>query len=206
MIVVMLTSVSALSGLLVATVTAVGLLQEPPAKPARDAEGMTAEELRADIERRHPADYYRLAGMLFAQDRKRDAAFYFYLGQLRYRFHLAANPNLRKGEDEALFASLSEALGSRINEWAFGDLRQLIITFDKVLDWDDFHENGFTSKAEHEARWNDTREGLFKLCEHVRLNLDQIRAERTKNGLENRSDDPPMQRCRPPRASARSRP
>jgi hypothetical protein len=206
MMIVMLLSVSALSGLLAAAVTAVGLLQEPPAKPMRDAEGMTAEELKADIERRHPADYYRLAAMLFSKNKQNEAAFYFYLGQLRYRFHLAANPNLRKGEDEALFASMSDALGSRINEWAFGDLRQLIITFDKVLDWDDFHDNGFTSKAEHEAKWNDIRRGLFELCEHVRANIDQIRAERTKNKLENRSDEPPISRCRPPRASARPRP
>jgi hypothetical protein len=203
MMIVMLLSVSALSGLFVATVTAVGLLQEAPAKPMRDAEGMTPEELKADIERRHPADYYRLAGMLFAKNRKNEAAFYFHLGQLRYRFHLAANPHLRKGEDDALFGSLSEALGSRINEWAFGDLRQLIITFDKVLDWDDFRDNGFTSKAEHEAKWNDIRQGLFTLCEHVRVNVDQIRAERTKNGLENRTDEPPISQCRPPRASAR---
>jgi len=201
--IVMLLSVSALSGLLAATVTAVGLLQEPPAKPMRDVGGMTPEELKADIERRHPADYYRLADMLFAKNSKNEATFYFYLGQLRFRFHLAANPNLRKGEDGALFGSLSETLGSRINEWAFGDLRQLVITFDKVLDWDDFHENGFTSKAEYEARWNEIRQGLFELCEHVRLNVDQIRAERTKNGLENRTDEPPISRCRPPRASAR---
>jgi hypothetical protein len=203
MMIVMQLSVSALSGLLVSAVTAVGLLQEPPAKAMRDAGEMTPEELKAEIERRHPADYYRLADMLLAKDRKNEATFYFYLGQLRYRFHLAANPNLRKGEDDALFGSLSEALGPRINEWAFGDLRQLVITFDKVLDWDDFHENGFTSKTEHEAKWNDIREGLFKLCEHVRVNLDQIRAERTKNGLENRTDEPPISRCRPPRASPR---
>jgi hypothetical protein len=114
MMTVMLLSVSALSGLFVATVTAVGLLQEAPAKPMRDAEGMTPEELKADIERRHPADYYRLAGMLFAKNRKNEAAFYFHLGQ-----------------------------------------------------------------------------------------LDQIRAERTKKGLENRTDEPPISQCRPPRASAR---
>jgi hypothetical protein len=44
---------------------------------------------------------------------------------------------------------------------------------------------------------------LFKLCEHVRVNVDRIRAERTKNGLENRTDEPPISQCRPPQASVR---
>jgi len=77
-------------------------------------------------------------------------------------------------------------LGEPINEWAFGDIHQLLITFDKVLDWDTFRDNEFTSKTKHEAAWNDVREGLIKLREHVRANADQIRAERRKNGLENR--------------------
>jgi hypothetical protein len=180
---------SPLSGLFAAVVVSAGLLQTPPASPAtppREAVNSSPEEIKADIERRHPGDYYVLAGKLFAKNWKNEAAFWFYLGQLRYRFHLAANPNLPKGGDEALFASLSSVLGEPINGWAFGDIRQLLITFDKVLDWDNFHDNQFTSRTKHASAWNDVREGLIKLREHVRANADQIRAERRKNGLENR--------------------
>ena len=190
----MLLSLSALPGLLVATVMAVGLLQAPPAKEPRDAEGMTPEEIKADIARRHPADYYILAGKLFAKNWKNEATFWFYAGQLRYRFHLAANPNMPKGGDDALFTSLSAVMGPGINEWAFGDLQMLVITIDKVLDWDDFRDNEFTSKTEHKAEWNDIRKGLLELRDYVVANADQIRAERTKKGLENRTTDPPRPR------------
>jgi hypothetical protein len=181
---------SPLSGLFAAVVVSAGLLQAPqasPATPPRDAMNLSPEEIKADITRRHPSDYYVLAGKLFAKNWKNEAAFWFYLGQLRYRFHLAANPDLPKGGEEALFASLSSMVGEPINQWAFGDIRQLLITFDKVLDWDNFRDNEFTSKTKHEAAWNDIREGLIKLREHVRANADQIRADRLKNGLQNRN-------------------
>lgn len=146
----------------------------------------TPDELKKGIENAHPATYYVLAQKLFQEGRKDDAVFWFYAGQLRYRFHLAASPNLDPSGDPALFSSLSEVIGRPINEYAFGDVDALVATFDRVLEWDEKTPNGFTSRKEHPKEWQSNRDGLGMLRNHVVENAESIRTQRTANGLENR--------------------
>src|SRR3954470_23971828 len=61
-----------------------------PARAADDFEAQTTAQLEAGIEAKHPASYIMLAAKLFQAGRRDDAVFWFYLGQLRYRTHLAA--------------------------------------------------------------------------------------------------------------------
>ena len=173
---------SALIGSMVLTTA----LSQAPVDQTADFNKLTVEELKAGIEKQHPAAYYVLAGKLFEGAAKDEAVFWFYAGQLRYRFHLAANPDLPKSGDPALFGSLSEVVGTPLNEYAFGDLAQLVGTIDKVLAWDENTDNGFTSKTRHAAAWNSIRDGLRKMRAYVVENGDAIRADRTKNGLPNR--------------------
>ena len=49
-----------------------------------DLKKQTPEQLKAGIERKHPATYYILASKLFADANKDDAVLWFYVGQLRY--------------------------------------------------------------------------------------------------------------------------
>src|SRR4030095_3345483 len=82
----------------------------------------TPETLKVGIEQNHPAAFYILASKLFGDGKKDEAVFWFYAGQLRYRFYLKANPGLNPSGDPALFASLSETVGRPVNEYAFGDI------------------------------------------------------------------------------------
>ena len=90
-----------------------------------DPNKLTPEQLQEGIEGRHPAAYYILAAKLFAGGKKDDAVFWFYLGQLRYRFHLAANPELDPPGDPALFASRLKA----ITEQSY-DMKRALEAFD----------------------------------------------------------------------------
>ena len=169
-----------------ATVAVVATLGQAPPSGTEDLNRLTPDQLKASIERQHPAAYYVLAGKLFQSGERDEAVFWFYAGQLRYRFHLAANPDLPPGGDAALFASLSEVVGRPVNEYAFGDLAQLTATLDKVLAWDERTTNGFTSKTTHAATWNGIRDGLGQMRTSIIENGDRIRAQRKQNGLENR--------------------
>ncbi|MBN2293380.1 MAG: hypothetical protein JXM70_13205 [Pirellulales bacterium] len=64
------------------------------AKNSEDLSAQSVDELKAGIEGKHPADYYFLAQKLFASGKKDEAVRWFYIGQLRFRYHLAANPDL----------------------------------------------------------------------------------------------------------------
>jgi len=156
------------------------------AQGTNDIMNMTPDELRKGIEDAHPSTYYVLAQKLFKEGKKDEAVFWFYEGQLRYRFHLSANPGLDPSGDPALFASLSEVIGRPLNEYAFGDLDALVATIDRVLEWDEKNPNGFTSTTTHDAEWQDIRKGLGGLRQHVVDNKDSIRKQREANGLENR--------------------
>ena len=68
------------------------------------------------------------------------------MGSIRYRFYLAANPNLDPSGDPALFASLQAVIGQQINKYAGGDLKMWVAQIDRALAWDDANANDFTSK------------------------------------------------------------
>ena len=157
------------------------------APPPDDPMKKTPEELMKGIENEHPATYYVLAKKLFESGKKDEAVFWFYAGQLRYRFHVSANPNLEPSGDPALLASLNEVVGQPINEYAFGDLKALDATLGRVLAWDEEKKNGFTSKKDHAAVWKKTRSGLAEMRSYVAKNGDSIRAQRKANGLDNRN-------------------
>jgi hypothetical protein len=134
----------------------------------------------------HPAEYYKRASSLFGGDRKDDAVFLFYLGQLRYRAHLSARRDLKPDGDPALFGSLSEVVGRPLNEYAFGDLPALVEIIDAVLAFDVANPCRFTPPAQFPDVYVGVRDGLAKMKAQVQKDADQIRETRRKNGLENR--------------------
>ena len=176
----------AIAALLTTATMAIAALGQAPSGGTDDFNRQTPQQLKASIEKQHPAAYYILASKLFESGEKDDAVFWFYAGQLRYRFHLTANPDLPPSGDAALFASLSEVVGRPINEYAFGDLAQLTATIDKVLAWDERSANGYTSKTTHAAALKGIRDGLGQMRTGIVENGDKIRAQRKQNGLENR--------------------
>ena len=136
----------------------------------------------------HPAGYYKRAIVVFQTGRKEDGVFLFYLGQLRYRTHLAARGReLKPDADPALFASLSEVVGRPVNEWAFGDLAQLGLIIDGVLAYDEAYPDTFTSPMQYPQPHASIRAGLARMKAQVLAGADDIRAQRRKNGLENRN-------------------
>lgn len=170
----------------VALVALLLVASTPAAGRDDDFASQTPEQLKKNIENQHPAACYVLAQKLFAAGEKDEAVFWFYAGQLRFRFHLAASPGLDPSGDPALFASLNEVIGRPINEYAFGSQKTLVATLDRVLAWDVKTPNGLTSKKDHAAAWKRIRDGLGEMRRYVVENGATIRAQRTANGLENR--------------------
>jgi len=134
----------------------------------------------------HPAFHYVLAARLFEANRKDEAGFWFYAGQLRYRIRLACHPNLRRDIEPALFGSLQETVGRPINEYVAGSTSGWAATMERALAWDAATHNGFEPRAPCRAAIADQRRGLGELIAHVRENGDQIRRDRAANGLPNR--------------------
>lgn len=175
---------------------AAGLMVATPACTQENAEASTAdmsadlaqqtpEQIIAQAERIHPAGLYVLASKLMAAGRPDDAVRWFYIGQLRYRFLIAAEPS-NVADERILFSALSESVGRPINEYAFGDVDAAVAQIDAALAWDDAHPNGYTSKDDHAAQLETVRAGLQDLRDQMLTSKDEIRETRERNGLKNR--------------------
>jgi len=154
--------------------------------PEQAIKTLPAAEVEKMLPREHPSSYYMYAGRLFSEGKKDDAIFWFYVGQLRYRFHLRANPNLEPSGDPALFGSLSATIGQKLNEYAGGNVKDWVKAIDRALKWDADTENGFTSKKKFAAAYEEIRAGLKKMRDQVESQSDFIREQRKKAGLETR--------------------
>ena len=163
--------------------TAVLLVHPVNAQPDNLA-AQTPAQLKENIEAKHPAAYYELAAKLFADaDTKREAVFWFYVGQLRYRYYLSANPNLPRDGDPAVFASFSEVIGRPINEYAGSQPELWIAEINHALAWDTAHENGFTPKNKSADNYRQIRDGLVSMRDRVVAMKDKLPEMRRKNGL-----------------------
>jgi hypothetical protein len=152
--------------------------------PANDLADQTTAQLKQNIEKRHPADYYLLAATLFKDPAsKREALFWFYVGQIRYRYYLAANPDLPPDGDPAVFASLSETVGRPINEYAGGKPEIWLAEINHALEWDAAHNNDFTPKSKSPERYRQIRAGLVALRDHIVTIKDKLPEMRRQNGL-----------------------
>jgi hypothetical protein len=149
---------------------------------------VTVPEQMSALAGQHPAEYYRRAAALFSEGKKDDAVFVFYLGQLRYRAHLAARRSeLKPDGDPALFSSLSEVVGRPLNEYAFGDIPRLAGTIDALLAYDVANPDRFTPPAQFREAYGGIRDGLSGMKREILKDADSIRAKRRQNGLENRN-------------------
>jgi hypothetical protein len=160
--------------------------QRPACDNGVDPQRLALDELIRIVPDQHPAFYYVLAVRLFEAGRRDEAVFWFYVGQLRYRIRLACHPDLAPDTEPALFGSLQETVGRRINEHAGGDPRAWAAAMERALAWDAATHNGFEPRAPCRAAIADQRRGLQGLSAHVRNNEAQIRRDRTASGLPNR--------------------
>lgn len=150
---------------------------------ANQLQSQSIEELAASIEHRHAVAALVLAKDLWEAGRKDDAVFFFYLGQLRFRAHLLANPNADPSGERALYDALMSQMGPPINQYAFGDIPALLATIDRVIAWDDGHADDYAPPKTRE----EVKAGLKKMRADVVAQQDEIRRTRSEKGLPNRN-------------------
>ncbi len=145
----------------------------------------TSAELLEGVENRHPIEYMLLASLLMQEKREDEAVFWFYAGQLRYRYYRAAG--FGDPEEGSLGAAMLQSVGSVVNAYAFGDLPKLRQTLDEVIAWDETTPNAFSPESKTAPTRQEVLDGLQKLRQETIDSAEDIRAERVKNGLENRN-------------------
>jgi hypothetical protein len=134
----------------------------------------------------HPGLYYQKAMQIFRSGSREDAMFVFYVGQLKYRAHLSARPELPPSGDPAAFGALTETVGRPLNEWGFGDLPLMDTVLADVLTYERQNPDRFTPPRDFADAWAKQRSGLTRFRQQMRDSAAEMRAQRKANGSENR--------------------
>ena len=151
-------------------------------KALRDSKGNARLEVINGIidkpENFAPPVLYVLSSVLFEQDKKEDALFWFYAGQLRGRIdaNICADKSAR-----AAVAEMNERFGTPINQYAFKNIPLLTNTVERVLAWEE------KTPCQYDRRWinlhgmtamtGDTNSPLSAPKEHWEAIQKQTREE-----------------------------
>lgn len=131
------------------------------------------------------AGFYEKANEEYAAGNRDEAVTLFYVGQLRGRVVVACQ-NVPRDRDPALLASLNESVGRVMNEYAGGSPAGWAAAIDRALAYDSANPDPNAASAECRAERERQRTGLTELRDHILANVEQIREQRTANGLPNR--------------------
>ena len=151
------------------TATVFGL---SPARANHLSETQTLSNCRTATTEQHPLVEYETTIALLEKREFDEAVYCFYRGQLRYRIHLAARPDLDPSADPALFGSLNGFIGAMVNGHAQRDLPSLVETIAEVLNWHESSNDLFTPKDQFPEAHEQQREGLKRLQEKFAESAD----------------------------------
>ena len=165
-----------------------GCSATPPSSHEPVVTEQNLDELITDIENKHPVTYFLLAANLFKADDKDQAVEWYYIGQMRFRAYLMANPDLDPSADGALYASLKSVLGPQINEHAGADPDKWVTLINNAINWHQSHPNGHTPKNKYPDIYAEVEAGFMSFKEQVAKNKDEIRKQREQNGLPNHEE------------------
>jgi hypothetical protein len=139
----------------------------------------TIEELQVGIQNKPPATYFALATELFRNGQKDDASFWYYIGEVRYRFLVLAKAKGSEiSEEQAHFWFLSESVGQSIYENADQRSATLMRAIDRALEWDLQQPNGYTSKSAFRAEHERARQELLALRERIKDDPSSLKGSR----------------------------
>jgi hypothetical protein len=142
----------------------VALSREPDA-------AQTIQQLADGIVDKPPATYFSLATELYRQGQKDEAAFWYYVGLIRYRAWILATGKDGNSSDEPYhFWLLNQSVGQSIYAHVDRNSTALIRAIDKALAWDLEQPNGYTSKDGFKAQYERARQELLALRHKIETN------------------------------------
>jgi hypothetical protein len=161
------------------------LLVSSPVVSAREPEtAQTIQELADGIGDKPPPTYFALATELYREGQKGEAAFWYYVGLIRYRVWILAKGKEAETTDEPYhFSVLTQSLGQSIYEHADRDSAALIRAIDRALAWDLEQPNGYTSKDAFKAQYERARQELLELRHHLKTDPAALKTTLAGRGL-----------------------
>lgn len=133
------------------------------------AAAKTIQQLADGIVDKAPATYFSLATELYREGQKDEAAFWYYVGLIRYRaWMFATGKDGESSEEPYHFWLLAHSVGQSIYQHVDRDSENLIKAIDRALVWDLEQPNGYTSKDVFKAQYERARQELLALRQKIK--------------------------------------
>jgi hypothetical protein len=145
-----------------------------------------SKEIESNLPDSHPMAYFLYAAKLFRAGKQDAATRWYYVGQIRFKQHLLANPGLPADGDPAVLADVDKNYGPAISDWAGGNIRIWLQNIKDALAWDADNPNNFTAKETYAAELEQAREQVTATYDTIKRTQAQIKAERAARGLPDR--------------------
>lgn len=127
------------------------------------------------LDKKHPSQYFDEMANYLKIEKYNEAAFLFYLGQMRYKYYNAANPKYQPGNDGALLASLKIVLGEPINLYTRINADNFINILALSKQYYKDNDYKFYPKKKDEEKYNvqiKNVDELIKTIENEKLSLE----------------------------------
>jgi hypothetical protein len=147
--------------------TAAALVFSVPASAREPDTARTIQQLEDGIQNKAPATYFALATELFRNNQKDEAAFWYFVGDLRYRASILAKEGRDASEEQYHFSFVSQSVGEAIFESANHHPSVLEKEIDRAHAWDQEQQNGYTSKVQFGADYERARQELLALQQRI---------------------------------------
>ncbi|MDR1277108.1 MAG: hypothetical protein LBL72_12155 [Candidatus Accumulibacter sp.] len=132
---------------------------------ARIALAAAKELLNGPKSLKEPLEMFGPAFVLFQNDERDEAVFWFYAAQLRVQYQLA----FEKGDRGQLLSIMRMTTGAPINNYAFQDVSNLGRILDRVLEWDKATPNPYRNRPKTDA--------INKQLEQVYAGLNDLKTK-----------------------------
>lgn len=172
------------SALLAAVLSIAALSAQAAPLTAEDIQSRSNKEIEANLPDSHPAAYFAYAIKQFKARKQDPATLWYYIGQIRFRQHLLAHPELPAEGDPNVYKQYVDGpFGKAIADWNGAVTRVWVKTIEKALDWDNKNPNVFSPKETQAAQWEQARAEVDKIRVYVKTSEAEIKSERASRGL-----------------------
>ena len=126
-------------------------------------------ELLSGTEGEHPAVYFTKCVDYYKRDLKSEAFFAFYVGQIRYQYHLKVHSEADTApQDAALLGTYNMSLAQPMRDFGRSDLDRAARIIEDALKWDAEHGNEFSPKSDDPEALGELRKILGENAEGLR--------------------------------------
>jgi hypothetical protein len=145
------------------------------------AQTVQQTELAKALDGQHPRAFMLKAEELFGKGDTANAAFLFYLSQLRWSVERLARPDAPAGDPSQSFEALNLKIGKPINGIMLKDMASLAATLTAVRAHEAAHPDTFTPKAQFGDIWDKQ---LDQFSEFLRFTESEAKAQEIRKRAE----------------------